>query len=176
MTKQVSGWDKIKKIHLFRKTLATQLKVHGAERGASNNHLGMRIDVQGRHYSWVDLQAGDKTHAILSGFTKSEDSWRQHHHLGRRTMPLPCMNWLHAVIPRLKEALQLQDELPRRAQETLECLRLFAEAYWQSLPIRGLKYGDAYLDRQVPGVQQVRKTAVYRQFAEEVIQNEADSL
>jgi len=175
VTKQVPDWDKIKKMHLFRKTVATQLKVHGAERGASNDHLGLRTDVQGRHYSWVDLQAGDKTHAILSGFTKGGDSWRQHHHVGRSAVPLPSMSWLHAV-PRLKEALQLQDELPKRAQETLECLRLFAEAYWQSLPIRGLKYGDAYLDRQVPGVQEVRKTAEYRQFAEQVIQKEADSL
>lgn len=32
------------------------------------------------------------------------------------------------------------------------------------------------LDRQVPGVQEVRKTAEYRQFAEQVIQKEADSL
>ena len=50
VTKQVAVWDNIKKMHLFCKTVATQFKVHGAERGASNDHLGLRTDVQGRHY------------------------------------------------------------------------------------------------------------------------------
>ena len=136
----------------------------------------MHTDVLLRHYTSADLHAGAKPQAILAGFTRGGDSWRQHHYLGRSTVPLPSMTWLDAVIPRLTEALRVQHALPRRAQETLECLRLFAEAYWACLPIRGLKYGDSYLDRQVPGVQEVRKTPEYRQFAEQVIQKEADSL
>ncbi|KAL0025982.1 hypothetical protein WJX77_010510 [Trebouxia sp. C0004] len=115
----------------------------------------MHTDVLLRHYTSADLHAGAKPQAILAGFTRGGDSWRQHHYLGRSTEPLPSMSWLDPVIPRLTEALRLQHALPRRAQETLECLRLFAEAYWPCLPIRGLKYGDSYLDRQVPGVQEM---------------------
>ncbi|DBA86781.1 TPA: hypothetical protein ACH3X1_016624 [Trebouxia sp. C0004] len=137
VTKQIPDWDKDKQLHLWRKTAANQLNVHGAGHGPANSNLGCTQ---------------------------------------MSTVPLPSMSWLDAVIPRLIEALQLQHALPRRAQETLECLRLHAESYWQCLPIRGLKYGDSYLDRQVPGVQEVRKTAEYRQFAEQVIQKEADSL
>ncbi len=176
LTKQIPDWDKAKQLHLWRKTAANQLNVHGAGHGASKKHLGMHTDVLLRYYLSADLHAGAKPQAILAGFTKGGDSWRQHHYLGRSAVPLPSMSWLDAVIPRLTEALKLRNALPRRAQETLECLRLCDEAYWQSLPIRGLKYGDAYLDRQVPGVQEVRKTAEYRQFAEQVIQKEADSL
>lgn len=176
VTKQIPDWDKDKQLHLWRKTAANQLNVHGAGHGASKQQLGMHTDVLLRHYTSADLHAGAKPQAILAGFTRGGDSWRQHHYLGRSTVPLPSMSWLDAVIPRLTEALRVQHALPRRAQETLECLHLFAEAYWACLPIRGLKYGDSYLDRQVPGVQEVRKTAEYRQFAEQVIQKEADSL
>ncbi|KAL3130683.1 hypothetical protein ABBQ38_008073 [Trebouxia sp. C0009 RCD-2024] len=176
VTKQIPDWDKDKQLHLWRKTAANQLNVHGAGHGASKQQLGMHTDVLLRHYTSADLHAGAKPQAILAGFTRGGDSWRQHHYLGRSTVPLPSMSWLDAVIPRLTEALRVQHALPRRAQETLECLHLFAEAYWACLPIRGLKYGDSYLDRQVPGVQEERKTAEYRQFAEQVIQKEADSL
>ena len=53
---------------------------------------------------------------------------------------------------------------------------MYAEAYWQALPVKGLKHTEEFLNRQVPGVQKVLQTPVYRQFAEQVIRKEADSL
>lgn len=91
-------------------------------------------------------------------------------------MPLPSTGWLDTVIPRLIEALQEKDALPVRSQETLECLRMYAEAYWQALPVKGLKNTEAYLNRRVPGVQEVLQSPVCRQFSEQVIRKEADSL
>ena len=81
-------------------------------------------------------------------------------------------NMDRCVIPRLTEALQRQDAFPVRSQEMPQCLRMYAQAYWQALPIKGLIY-KAYLDRQVPGVQQVTQ---YCHFAEQVIMKEAGSL
>ncbi|DBA93448.1 TPA: hypothetical protein ACH3X1_015730 [Trebouxia sp. C0004] len=40
----------------------------------------------------------------------------------------------------------------------------------------GVKHTEAYLNRQIPGVQEVLQTAEYRHFAEQVIHKEADSL
>ncbi len=173
VTCQIPSWSKDKRMHLFRKSVAQMLRVLGAEHGSINAHLQWRDDVQSRYYSLADLQAGDEPQAILAGFTKG---WRQHHYLGRSTVSLPSTTWLDAVIPRLTEALQRQDALPVRSREMLQCLHMYAQAYWQALPIKGLIYKEAYLDRQVPGVQQVMQTAQYRQFAEQVIMKEADSL
>ena len=174
VTKQIPGWSKDKRMHLFRKTVTQQLRVHGAEHGDINKHLVWADDVQSRYYTLADLQAGDKPQAILAGFTKVD--WHEQHHLGRSIVPLPSTGWLDAVIPRLTEALQEKDALPVRSQETLEWLRMYAEAYWQALPLKGLKHTQEYLNRQVPGVQEVLQTPVYRQFAEQVIRQEADSL
>jgi len=174
MTKQIPGWSKDKRMHLFWKYVAQQLRVHGAGHSNINKYLGWADDVQSKYYTLADLQAGDRPHAIIAGFTKS--NWHQQHHLGRSTVPLPSTGWLDALIPRLTEALQEKDALPVRSQEMLECLRIYTKAYWQALPVKGLKHTEAYLDRQVPGVQKVLQTPMYRQFAEQVIRKEADSL
>ena len=176
VTRQISRWSKDKRVHLFRKSVAQKLRVLGAEHGSINAALGWKDNVQSRYYSLADLQAGDEPQAMLAGFTMGGKSWRQHHHLGRCTVSLPSTTWLDAVMPRLTEALQRQDAFPVRSQEMLQCLRMYAQAYWQALPIKGLIYKEAYLERQVPGVQQVMQTAQYRQFAEQVIMKEADSL
>jgi len=174
MTKQIPGWSKDKRMHLFWKYVAQQLRVHGAGHSNINKYLGWADDVQSKYYTLADLQAGDRPQAIIAGFTKS--NWHQQHHLGRSTVPLPSTGWLDALIPRLTEALQEKDALPVRSQEMLECLRIYTKAYWQALPVKGLKHTEAYLDRQVPGVQKVLQTPMYRQFAEQVIRKEADSL
>ncbi len=176
ITKRIPDWSKDKRMHLFRKSVTQQLRLLGAEHGTINAHLGWADDVQGRYYSLADLQAGEKPQAILAGFTKGCETWHQHHYLGRSTVSLPSTTWLDAVIPRLTEALQRQDAVPVRSREMLQCLHMYAQAYWQALPMKGLIYKEAYLDRQVPGVQQVMQTAQYRQFAEQVIMKEADSL
>ena len=163
-------------MRLFHKSIAQLLRVLGAEHGDINKFLGWSGDVQSRYYTWTDLQAGDQPQAILAGFTSGGVDWRQQHHLGRSTVPLPSTSWLDALTPQLTQALQEKDALPVRSQETLECLRMCAEAYWQAVPIKGLRYGEAYLDRQVPGVLEVMQTAEYRQFADQVIRKEADSL
>lgn len=163
-------------MHLFRKHVAQQLEVLGAEHGVINKHMNWADDVQSREYSLADLQAGDRPQAILAGFTKGWENWHQHHYQGRSTVSLPSTSWLDAIIPRLTESLQRKDAFPVRSQEMLQCLHMYAEAYWQALPVKGLKHTEAYLNRQIPGVQEVLQTAEYRHFAEQVIHKEADSL
>ena len=108
-------------MHLFRKHVAQQLKVLGAEHGVINKHMNWADDVQSKYYSLADLQAGDRPQAILAGFTKGWENWHQHHYLVKSTVSLPSASWLDAIIPRLTETLQWKDALPVRSQEMLQC-------------------------------------------------------
>ena len=45
VTKQIPRWSKDKRMHLFRKHVTQQLRVHGAEQSNINKHLGWADDV-----------------------------------------------------------------------------------------------------------------------------------
>ncbi len=60
--------------------------------------------------------------------------------------------------------------------ETLQCIELFVQAYWQALPIKMLKYGQDFQSKQLTAVQDVMDTDAYAVFATEVGQAELDSM
>ncbi len=77
-----------------------------------------------------------------AGFAKD---FREHHYLGRAEVPVPRA-WYNALLPGLTNLLDTMSSLPCGVAETLQCIELFVQAYWQALPIRMLKYGQAELD------------------------------
>ncbi len=66
--------------------------------------------------------------------------------------------------------------LPCGVAETLQCIELFVEAFWQALPIRVLKYGPDFQLKHFTAVQDVMDTDAYAVFATEVGQAELDSM
>ena len=130
VTKKIQGWDKDKKIGLFRKT-ATGI-ANGA--GADSDRINRVGRTQSRSYALADLGAYLDVQAMLAGFDK--DCWRQNHHLGRAAVAVNEA-WCDALLP----GLSASSELSPRRQKVLHTMQKLAEAYWQALPVNLLKHG-----------------------------------
>ena len=113
--------------------------------------------------------------AILAGFTKGSAQWCQHHHLGRADVCVPAA-WVDALIPGLSFLMANSKRYSSRAQETLKCINLLVQAYWQALPIKMLLYQGSYMKKQLPGVLEVMTCSEYAHFAGEVRQAELHSM
>jgi len=72
--------------------------------------------------------------------------------------------------------MDTNSSLPCDVAETLQCIELFVQAFWQALPIRMLKYGPDFQLKQLTAVQGVMDTDAYAVFATEVGQAELDSM
>ena len=84
--------------------------------------------------------------------------------------------WYNVLLPGLTSLLDTMSSLPCGVAETLQCIELFVEAFWQALPIRMLKYGPDCQLKQLTAVQDVMDTDAYAVFATEVGQAELDSM
>jgi len=84
--------------------------------------------------------------------------------------------WHNALLPGLTSVMDTNSSLPCDVAETLQCIELFVQAFWQALPIRMLKYGPDFQLKQLTAVQGVMDTDAYAVFATEVGQAELDSM
>jgi len=136
VVKEVLGWDKAKdkQTGLFRKTAAGNALAAGAGPDEVNRQLGWKRDSQSRSHALHHSGSHVDVQAVLAGFDK--DSWRQNHHLARAAAVVG-ESWCDALLPRLSAS----SELTERRQEILHTMQKLAEAYWQALPMKVLKYG-----------------------------------
>ncbi|DBA98854.1 TPA: hypothetical protein ACH3X1_014613 [Trebouxia sp. C0004] len=168
VTKKVQGWDKDKKIGLFRKTTTGIANGAGADSDRVNRQMGWKGDTQSRSYALADLGAYLDVQAMLGGFDR--DSWRQNHHLGRAAVVVDEA-WCDALLP----GLSVISELSPRRQEGLHTMQKLAEAYWQALPVILLKYGMKVV-AGLPSVMDVMQTGKYASFSDRILQAECDSM
>ena len=84
--------------------------------------------------------------------------------------------WYSVLLPGLTPLLDTRSSLPCGVAETLQCIELFVEAFWQALPIRMLKYGPDFQLKQLTAVQDVVDIDAYAVFATEVGQAELDGM
>ena len=173
VVKEVSGWDKAKDKHtgLFRKTAANNALAAGAASDEINRYFGWKNDVQKRFYAQHHSEAYINIQAVMAGFHK--DSWKQNHHLGRAAVDVDEA-WCDALLPGLA-AIAKQSDLSIRRKELNDTLLKLAEAYWQALPIKVLKY-DVNVVAGLPRVQEVMQTDEYASFSDKVLQAECDSM
>ncbi len=170
---QIEGWDKEKVTGVFCKTYTVMLRAADLGTAETNSHVGWAAGTQDRHCARAMLETTMSAQAKAAGYTKGGDNWRQHHFLARADVPVPKA-WYDALIPGLTSILEMQ--LSCAAQETLQCIALFVQASWQAKPIKALMYGDAFVNKQLPGVQQVMQSSEYKHFAEKVREAELDSM
>ena len=97
MTQKVPGWDKDKRIGLFRKTATGIANGAGADSDRVIRQMGWKGDTP-RSYALADLGSYLDVQAMLAGFDK--DSWRQNHHLGRAAVDVDEA-WYDALLPGL---------------------------------------------------------------------------
>ena len=173
VVKEISGWDKAKDKHtgLFRKTAANNALAAGAASDEINRYFGWKSDVQRRFYAQHHSEAYINIQAVLAGFHK--DSWKQNHHLGRAAVDVDEA-WCEALLPGLS-ATAKQPDLSVRRKELNDTLLKLAEAFWQALPIKKLKYG-LHVVAGLPRVQEVMHTDKYTSFSDRVLQAECDSM
>ena len=173
VVKEIPGWDKAKDKHtgLFRKTAAGNALAAGAAPDEVNRYLRWQSDVQSRFYALHHSEAYINIQAVLAGFDKN--IWKQNHHLGRATVVVD-KSWCDALLPGLLATPELSD-LSVRRQELKDTLLKLAEAYWQALPIKVLKY-DLNVVAGLPRVQEVMQTDEYASFSDSVLQAECDSM
>ncbi|DBA77045.1 TPA: hypothetical protein ACH3X1_009633 [Trebouxia sp. C0004] len=173
ITKQLPKWQKTKQLQLMRHTVTVML----AEEGTNSSDIDTSLDWNGsktqRAYM-QDPKVSLNEQAILAGFTKGSAQWRQHH-LGRADVCVPA-GWVDALIPRLSFLLANSKRYSSRAQETLKCINLLVQAYWQALPIKMLLYQGSYMKKQLPGVLEVMTSSEYAHFAGKVRQAELHSM
>ncbi|DBA65690.1 TPA: hypothetical protein ACH3X2_002742 [Trebouxia sp. C0005] len=173
VVKEIPGWDKAKDKHtgLFRKTAANNALAAGAAPDEVNRYFGWKIDVQRRFYASDHTEAGINVQAVLAGFDK--DSWKQNHHLGRAALVVD-KSWCDVLLPGLFATPELSG-LSVRRKELKDTLLKLAEAYWQALPIKVLKY-DLNVVAGLPRVQEVMQTDEYASFSDRVLEAECDSM
>ncbi len=172
MTSQIDGWDKDKVTGLMRKTCVAETRAAGASSSQVDLHGGWINGTQDRNYARASLQATMDVITKAAGFSKD---FREHHYLGRAEVPVPRA-WYNALLPGLTPLLDTISSLPCGVAETLQCIELLVEAFWQALPIRMLKYGPDFQLKQLTAVQDVMDTDAYAVFATEVGQAELDSM
>jgi len=172
VTSQIEGWDKDKVTGLMRKTCVADTRAAGASSSEVDLHAGWINGTQDRNYARASLQTDMDIMTKAAGFAKD---FREHHYLGRAEVPVPRA-WYNALLPGLTNFLDTMSSLPCGVAETLQCIELFVQAYWQALPIRMLKYGQDFQLKQLRAVQDVMDTDAYALFATEVGQAELDSM
>ena len=149
-----------------------------AEEGTNSSDIDTSLDWNGsktqRAYMQDPKVSLDKQ-AILAGFTKGSAQWRQHHHLGRADVCVPAA-WVDALIPGLSFLLANSKRYSSWAQETLKCIKLLVQAYWQALPIKMLLYQGSYMKKQLPGVLEVMRSIEYALFGVKVRQADLNSM
>ena len=154
---------------LMRKTCVAETRAAGASSSQVDLLGGWLNGTQDRNYARASLQT---CITKAAGFAKD---FREHHYLGRAEVPVP-RDWYNALLPGLTTLLDTMFSLPCGVAETLQCIELFVEAFWQALPIRMLKYGPDFQLKQLTAVQDVMDTDAYAVFATEVGQTELDSM
>ncbi|DBA90927.1 TPA: hypothetical protein ACH3X1_016137 [Trebouxia sp. C0004] len=172
MTRQIEGWDKDKVTGLLRKTCIAETRAAGASSSQVDLHGGWINGTQDRNYARASLQATMDVITKAAGFTKD---FREHHYPGRAEVPVPKA-WYDALLPGLTPLQDTMSSLPCGVVETLQCIELFVEAFWQALPVRMLKYGPDFQLKQLTAVQDVMDTDAYAVFATEVGQAKLDSM
>jgi len=172
ITSQIEGWDKDKVTGLMRKTCVAETRAAGASSSEVGLHCGWTNGTQDRSYARASLQTTMDVITKGAGFAKD---FRKHHHLGRAEVPVP-RGWHNALLPGLTSVMDTISSLPCGVAETLQCIELFVQAFWQALPIRMLKYGPDFQLKQLTAVQDVMDTDAYAVFATEVGQAELDSM
>ena len=172
MTSQIEGWDKSKVTGLMRKTCVADLRAVGVSTAEVDFHSGWNGGTQDRNYARESLQADMNAQAKAAGFARD---FRQHHYLGRADIAVPKA-WYNALLPGLTSLLDTISSLPCEDGETLQCIALFVQAFWQALPIKTLKYGKGFQRKQLKGVQEVMDTEAYGAFATNVREAELDSM
>jgi len=172
MTSQTEGWDKDKVTGLMRKTCVAETRAAGASNSQVDLHCGWINGTQDRSYARASLQTTMDVITKGAGFAKD---FREHRHLGRAEVPVPRA-WHNALLPGLTSVMDTISSLPCGVAETLQCIELFVQAFWQALPIRMLKYGPDFQLKQLTAVQDVMDTDAYAVFATEVGQAELDSM
>jgi len=135
-------------------------------------HGGWNGGTQDRHYARESLQADMKAQAKAAGFVKD---FCEHHYLGRADVHVPEA-WHNALLPGLHALLDAALDLPCGVRETLQCIELFVQAFWQALPIKTLKYGADFEKKQLDRVQEVMATDEYGIFVSNVREAELDSM
>ncbi len=133
---------------------------------------GWNGGTQDRNYARESLQADMKAQAKAAGFVKD---FREHHYLGRADIYVPEA-WHNALLPGLQVLLDAVLDLPYGVRETLQCIELFVQAFWQALPITTLKHGAEFEKKQLDGVKEVMATDEYGIFAIKVREAELDSM
>ncbi len=113
-----------------------------------------------------------KAQAKAAGLVKD---FRQHHYIGRADTSVP-ETWYNALLPGLESLLDAVLNLPCGVRQTLQCIELFVQAFWQALPITTLKYGADFEKKQLGGVKEVMETGAYGIFATSVREAELDSM
>ena len=136
-----------------------------------NRYFRWKSDVQSRFYASHHTEAGITIQAVLATFDK--DNWNQNHHLGRAAVDVDEA-WCDALLPGLSATTKLSG-LSVRRQELKDTLLKLAEAYWQALPIKALKYG-LHVVAGLPRVQEVMQTDEYASFSDRVLQAECNSM
>ena len=172
MTSQVEGWDKDKVTGLMRKTCVADTRAAGASASDVSLQCGWINGTQDRSYARATLQATMDVMTKAAGFVRD---FPEHHYLGRAEVPVP-RNWYDALLPGLTSLLDTISGLPHGVAETLQCIELFVQAFWQALPIRMLKYGRDLQSKQLTAVQDVINADAYAVFAQEVREAEFDSM
>ena len=97
---------------------------------------GWNGGTQDRNYARESLQADMKAQAKAAGFVKD---FREHHYLGRADIYVPEA-WHNALLPGVQVLLDAVLDLLYGVRETLQCIELFVQAFWQAVPIKMLKF------------------------------------
>ena len=124
----------------MRKTCVGETRAAGASSSEVGLHCGWTNGTQDRSYARASLQTTMDVITKGAGFAKD---FREHHHLGRAEVPVPRA-WHNALLPGLTSVMDTISSLPCGVAETLQCIELFVQAFWQALTIRMLKYGPDF--------------------------------
>jgi len=110
-------------------------------------HSGWNGGTQDKNYARESMQADMEAQAKAAGFVKD---FREHHYLGRADICVPEA-WHNALLPGLQVPLDAVLDLQYGVRETLQCIKLFVQAFWQALPITMLKYRADFEKKQLNG-------------------------
>ena len=76
--------------------------------------------------------------------------------------------WHKVLLPGLQALLDAVLDPPYGVSETLQCIELFVQAFWQALPIKTLTVGADFEKKQLDRVKEVMSTDEYVMFATNV--------
>ncbi len=136
---------------------------------------------------WTFIQAG--MGALKTGLCQREPASRHERtgksrscqrllYLGRAYIYVPEA-WHNALLPGLQVLLDAVLDLPYGVHETLQCIELFVQAFWQAVPIKMLKSylnTEQTLKQTAEWSKEVMATDEYGIFATNVREAELDQL